>query len=291
MGLAIVHNIVAMLHGKIRLDSEKGKGSRFTVEIPMQKAEEVPEQVIQTYIHRKDRNLNVVAIDNDEVLLLMLKEMYAQEGIHCDTCTDVAELMEMMRRKEYNLLLTDLNMPDINGFELLELLRSSYVGNSQTIPVVVATASGSCDKEELQAKGFAGCLFKPFSISELMEVSDRCALKATLSGKPDFSVLLSYGNKVVMLGKLVTETEKEMQEVRDATTRKNLQELDALTHHLRSSWEILRADQPLRELYGLLNGVRNPDEEALIHAVTEVLNKGAEIIRLAEEERRKYENG
>lgn len=92
----------------------------------------------------------------------------------------------MIRQKEYSLLLTDLNMPDINGFELLELLRSSNVGNSPTIPVVVATASGSCNKGELLAKGFAGCLFKPFSISELMEVSDRCAIKATPDGKPDF---------------------------------------------------------------------------------------------------------
>ena len=73
-----------MLHGKTRLESKKGKGSRFTVEIPMQEAEEVPEQEMQTYIHRKKKNLKVVAIDNDEVLLLMLKEMYAQEGIHCD---------------------------------------------------------------------------------------------------------------------------------------------------------------------------------------------------------------
>lgn len=291
LGLAIVHNIVKMLHGTIQLDSEKGKGSRFTVEIPMQKAEEVPEKEIQTYIHRQDRNLNVVAIDNDEVLLLMLKEMYAQEGIHCDTCTDAAELMEMLRRKEYNLLLTDLNMPGMNGFELLELLHSSNVGNSQTIPVVVATASGSCDAEELLAKGFAGCLFKPFSISELMEVSDKCAIKGTLDGKLDFSALLSYGNEVVMLEKLITETEKEMKAVRDAATEKDLQKLDALTHHLRSSWEILRADQPLRELYGLFHSNVIPDEETLSHAATAVLNKGAEIIRLAEKERRKYENG
>ena len=291
LGLAIVHNIVTMLHGKIRLDSTKGKGSRFTVEIPMQKAEELPEQTIQTYIRPKYRNLNVVAIDNDEVLLLMLKEMYAQEGIHCDTCTDAAELMEMVRRKEYNLLLTDLNMPGINGFELLELLRSSNVGNSQTIPVVVATASGSCDAEELLSRGFAGCLFKPFSISELMEVSDKCAIKATPDCKPDFSALLSYGNEAVMLEKLITETEKEMQAVRDAAKEKDLKKLDPLTHHLRSSWEVLRADQPLNILYGLLHGNDRPEDEALSHAVTAVLDKGAEIIRLAEEERRKYENG
>ena len=290
LGLAIVHNIVTMLSGKIRLESEKGKGSRFTVEIPTPKAEEVPEKEIQTYIHRQDRNLNVVAIDNDEVLLLMLKEMYAQEGIHCDTCTDAAGLMEMVRRKEYNLLLTDLNMPGINGFELLELLRSSNVGNSQTIPVVVATASGSCDAEELLAKGFAGCLFKPFSISELMEVSDKCAMKVTSDGKPDFSALLSYGNEAVMLEKLITETEKEMQAVRDAATRNDLQELDALTHHLRSSWEILRADQPLRVLYKELHNGATPNDSTIQQAVDLVLDKGAEIIMQAEEERRKYEN-
>lgn len=94
-----------------------------------------------------------------------------------------------------------------------------------------------------------------------------------------------------MLEKLITETEKEMQSVRDAATRKDLQELDALTHHLRSSWEVLRADHPLRELYRLLHGDALLDSEALSHAVTAVLDKGAEIIRLAEEERRKHENG
>jgi len=284
LGLAVVHNIVVMLGGKTRLESEKGKGSRFTVEIPVQKAEEVPEQTIQTYIRQKDRNLSVVAIDNDEVLLQMLKEMYAQEGIHCDTCINVAELMEIIRRKAYGLLLTDLNMPDINGFELLELLRSSNVGNAKTIPVVVATASGSCNAEELIERGFAGCLFKPFSISELLEVSDKCALKATPGGKPDFSTLLSYGNEAVMLGKLVTETEKEMQGIRDAATRKKLQELDALTHHLRSSWEILRVDQPLRGLYGLLHSETMPDDNGINHAVTIVGDMRTEISQRAKQE-------
>ena len=290
LGLSIVHNIVTMLHGTIRLESEKGKGCRFTVEIPMQQAEEQPEQTTQDYIRNKERNINVVAIDNDEVLLLMLKEMYAQEGIHCDTCTDAAELIEMIRRKEYSLLITDLNMPHINGFELLELLRSSNVGNSRTIPVVVATASGSCDAEELLTKGFAGCLFKPFSISELMEVSDKCAIKITSDGKPDFSALLSYGNEAVMLEKLITETEKEMQAVRDAAKDNNLQMLDSLTHHLRSSWEILRADQPLKELYGLLHGKATPDENIFQQAVKSVLDKGMEIVQQVKEERRKYEN-
>ena len=291
LGLSIVQRIVTMLGGTIRLESEKGKGSRFTVEIPMQTAEELPEQINQTRIHHDRTFHDVIAIDNDEVLLLMLKEMYAQEGVHCETCTDAAELMELIRKKEYSLLLTDLNMPEINGFELLELLRTSNVGNSKTIPVVVTTASGSCSKEELMERGFAGCLLKPFSISELMEVSDKCAMKGNRNEKPDFTSLLSYGNEAVMLEKLITETGKEMQSVRDAEQRKDLQELDALTHHLRSSWEILRADQPLRELYKLLHCDCTPDDKTIGNAVKAVLDKGSEIIRLAKEERRKYENG
>ena len=291
LGLSIVQRIVTMLGGTIRLESEKGKGSRFTVEIPMQTAEELPEQINQTRIHHDRTFHDVIAIDNDEVLLLMLKEMYAQEEIHCDTCTDAAELMELIRKKEYRLLLTDLNMPEINGFELLELLRTSNVGNSKTIPVVVTTASGSCSKEELMERGFAGCLLKPFSISELMEVSDKCAMKGNRNEKPDFTSLLSYGNEAVMLEKLITETEKEMQAIREAGLKKDLQELDALTHHLRSSWEILRADQPLRELYKLLHSDGTPDDKTIGNAVKAVLDKGSEIIRLAKEERRKYENG
>ena len=291
LGLSIVQRIVTTLGGTIRLESEKGKGSRFTVGIPMQTAGELPERINQARIHHDRTFHDVIAIDNDEVLLLMLKEMYAQEGVHCDTCTDAAELMEMIRRKEYSLLLTDLNMPEINGFELLELLRTSNVGNSKTIPVVVTTASGSCSKEELMERGFAGYLLKPFSISEQMEVSDKCAMKGNRNEKPDFTSLLSYGNETVMLDKLITETEKEMQAIREAGLKKDLQELDALTHHLRSSWEILRADQPLRELYKLLHCDGTPDDKTIGNAVKAVLDKGSEIIRLAKEERRKYKNG
>ena len=105
LGLSIVQRIVAMLGGTIRLESEKGKGSRFTVEIPMQTAEELPEQTIQAQMRHNHICHDVIAIDNDEVLLLMLKEMYAHEGMHCDTCTNVSVLMELIRKKEYSVLI------------------------------------------------------------------------------------------------------------------------------------------------------------------------------------------
>ena len=77
----------------------------------MQEVEEQLGYTSNTPVYHNNKFHDVVAIDKDEILLLMLKEMYSQEGIHCDACTDAAELMEMIRQKEYSLLLTDLNMP------------------------------------------------------------------------------------------------------------------------------------------------------------------------------------
>ncbi len=73
-------------------------------------------------------------------------------------------------------------MPEINGFELLELLRTSNVGNSKDYPGSRDNRFGQLQQGETYAeRGFSGCLLKPFSISELMEVSDKCAMK----GKPE----------------------------------------------------------------------------------------------------------
>ena len=102
--------------------------------------------------------------------------------------------------------------------------------------------------------------------------------------------MLSYGSEAVMLEKLITETEKEMQAVRDAVTRKDLQELDALIHHLRSSWEILRTDQPLKELYRVIHGEEKPNDSIIQQAVNSVLDQGVEIVQQAKEERRRCNN-
>ena len=71
----------------------------------------------------------------------------------------------------------------------------------------------------------------------------------------------------------------------------SLRRLYIAHHHLRSSWEILRADRPLRELYKLIHHNGTPDDKAIGNAVRAVLDKGSEIIRLAKEERKKYNNG
>lgn len=287
LGLSIVKHIVDMLGGTIRLDSEKGRGSRFTVMIPMQTADAVAEEGKEQK-PSVEKSYSVLVLDDNEVVLNMMKDMYASAGVHCDTFSNVSDMMEAVRTRCYDFVITDLKMPEINGYEVLELMRSSSIGNSKDIPVIVATASGSCGEEELLARGFTACLFKPFTLSELLETSEKClSVNAGKDALPDLTSLLAYGDKTTMLDRLITETEKDMQAIKEAVERDDRKALDEWVHRLRSSWAVIRADKPLWELYELRHRSEDSPEEELQRAVSAILEKGNMIIKVAKEERRK----
>ena len=288
LGLSIVKSITDMMRGTIRLESEKGKGSRFTVEIPARTADTLTDEEKSVQGTRLDRSYSVAALDDNEIVLNMVKDLYASVGVHCDIFCNVGDMMEALRTRHYDLAIVDLKMPEMNGFEVLELMRSSSVGNSKEIPVIVATASGSCGEDELLARGFTACLFKPFALSELLAVSEKCLSENTVKDEgPDLTCLLAYGDKPSILDRLITETEKDMRAVRDAAAKSDRKALDEQVHRLRSSWAVIRADKPLWDLHGLLHRDKECSGEELRRAVNAILEKGNEIINTAKDERRK----
>ena len=245
LGLAIVSDTVKLLKGSINVESEPGKGSRFTVSLPLPKAEEAVAGEKKQENHVSLSGYSILAIDNDILLLNMLHDMYRQHGVECDTC-----------------------------------------GNSQTIPVVAATAAGYVEEEELKGKGFAAVLYKPYSIDELLDITENC-IKRNKTSRIDLSPLLAFGDKRRTLEKLVTTTQSDMEEVRKAAEAKDMETLDNWVHHLRSSWMLIKAEQPLVVLYDAIHK-ENISEVAAQSAVNEVLTQGKLIVDLARKEAERW---
>ena len=287
LGLAIVADTVKLLKGSINVESEPGKGSRFTMSLPLPKAEETAISEKKQCNCASLSGCNILAIDNDLVLLNMLHDMYRQNGVECDTCQSVGELTDLMRTKDYDLLVTDLKMLEVNGYEVLELLRTSEIGNSQTIPVVAATAAGYVEEEELKAKGFAAMLPKPCSIDELLAVTESC-VKRNKTSRIDLSPLLAFSEKRNILEKLATTTQSDMDEVRKAAEAKDMEALDNWVHHLKSSWMLIKAEQPLKMLYDAIHKGNISDEE-LKATVGAVLAQGNLIVDLARKEAEQWD--
>ena len=286
LGLSIVKQLVGLMKGSILLESVQGKGSRFTVTLPLPEAEQVADGT-ERIERRSVPDCSIILLDNDRVILDMMRGMLVQNGANCDACLTVGELTDKMRDKDYDLLITDLKMPEMNGYEVLELLRTSEIGNSRTIPVVAATAAGYITQEELVSQGFTAMLPKPFSIGELLDIIGMCVRKNPRR-RPDLSPLLAFGDGKRTLERLASETEKEMDEVLKAAEAKDMEALDGWVHHLRSSWMLMKAEQPLMVLYEAIHK-ENISESEVNAAVSEVLAQGRLIMELARKEAAQWE--
>ena len=117
------------------------------------------------------------------------------------------------------MILTDVQMPDTDGFAILKLLRNSDIGNSRTIPVAVMTARGDGNSGIYEKEGFAGCIHKPFNIHVLLTFLSSVMSQAKVSdaGEFDFSRLLEdTDDNVYMLSLVIDESRNELEDLESA---------------------------------------------------------------------------
>ncbi|WGE57567.1 ATP-binding protein [Actinobacillus equuli] len=165
IGLAISKRIAKLMGGDLTLESEEGKGSIFTLTIQADTVE------AKKAVKINDHALKVLLVEDIEVNVVVARAMLEKFGCDVDVAMTGDEAFELFEQNSYDLILLDIQLPDMTGFDIARQLRERYENEEvDYLPLLVAlTANIMQTKEEYQQQGMDDVLRKPLSLEALSE--------------------------------------------------------------------------------------------------------------------------
>ena len=169
LGLALVRELVALMNGSIDVESEPGAGSTFTLRLPLR----LPLRAVAEAQRLADKNLRaaqagprILAVEDNPVGLTVLRHALKGRAVTLDTASDGLEAVNAAAGRRYNLILMDLQMPNMDGLEAAQAIRE--LPGYQNVPILALTANCSDEiRSQCQRHGMQGFLSKPIEAGEL----------------------------------------------------------------------------------------------------------------------------
>ncbi len=282
LGLAISKKLSGLLNGNLTVESFLGEGSKFVLTLPLKSSKKMVGKISS---EKKETfgGLKAVIIDDDDALRALLKEMMEQMNISVETFNSYSNFYT--HQIQYDFVLTDIQMPIVDGFEILKNLKKGNVFSYVNQPVIAMTGSREHDRNFYITKGFSEMLTKPFSKNQIVSVLqhifsnktsfstesdfvDKAKVDASNNGEFNLSTLKSFLDTPEALLEVLEafnmQTEKDLKTIQDAIINNNIEQIKDICHRMLAMIRQLEGTESIKILKKMLLYSENENSEEMM---------------------------
>jgi hypothetical protein len=294
LGLSIARSIVHIMGGTIEIESEKGKGTRVKIRIPMRISNEKTKQEIveMTDLQKSLKGLRILAVEDNELNRMVLQVILKKCGVVVIIAQNGQEAINLIQDQNFDLVLMDVQMPIVDGLEATKYIREEL---KLTIPIIGLSANAMRDEVEIcKQAGMNDYLVKPYSERALVEVMKRWStdektaaplqVEFTSEEELDLSMLKQYVGKDIHVLKDVvsgylTHLPPQLDRLELALVGADILALRHELHQLKASMEIIGVRPDGLSFAGISNELKKDGLSDLAKsAINSVITKGKDAI-------------